>query len=109
MQALDNNNWKYFAEEKLTEEKENTQNIEAMLLDKTLSQREKNSLEEELFISKESIKWLSFRIDNNIAYKYDYLNEAYDAVISNLTFLARSKYKNFDESEKEAVDNGLKA
>lgn len=87
-EALSNDNWKYFVNRKLKEEKENLQGIEESLKYATNS-KEKEELEQSKYGLKVEIEMLEYRLKEDINYGNDYLNNAIDII----SYLASSVYK----------------
>lgn len=81
--ALENDDWKYFANKELEEEKETLNEYENMI--NSLSGNEKNEYEKLMFQSKVKIEMLEYRLKENIAYGNDYLNEAIE-MINNVSY-----------------------
>ena len=87
-EALSFDNWKYFVNRKLKEEKENLQGIEESLKYATNS-KEKEELEQSKYALKVEIEMLEYRLKENVNYGNDYLNNAIDVI----RYLASSVYK----------------
>lgn len=78
-EAISKDDWKYFVNKDLEEEKANLQSLEESL--KYVSgDREKTELENNIFSSKVAIEMYEYRLKENVSYGSDYINDAINTV-----------------------------
>lgn len=99
---IENNNWQYFVEEDINNNKESIKSIKNSLNDPSLNNNEKLNYEKELFVLEEQVKLNEYRLEKNVCYANDYLNEAINKINDSLYGMAEYKYSN-DLDYKETV------
>lgn len=77
-EAISKDDWKYFVNKDLAEEKENLQSLEESL--KYASDKDKKELENNIFVTKVAIEMYEYRLKENVSYKNDYINDAINSV-----------------------------
>ena len=93
---IENNNWQYFV------------NNDTNSLNASLSNNEKINYEKELFILEEQLKLNEYRIENDVAFGNDYLNDAINAINNSLYSMAEYQYSNdvdYQDSVKSYYEN----
>lgn len=96
--ALENDDWKYFVNKELEEEKNALNEYKNMI--NSLSGNEKNEYEKLVFQSEVKIEMLEYRLKENLVYGDDYLNEAIKTINNTSYSVISSEYV----SEKEKRD-----
>lgn len=94
---IENNNWQYFVNNDTNNINESINNIKNSL-NASLSNNEKINYEKELFILEEQLKLNEYRIENDVAFGNDYLNDAINAINNSLYGMAEYKYSNDTDS-----------
>ena len=77
-EAISKDDWKYFVNKDLAEEKENLQSLEESL--KYASDKDKKELENNIFVTKVAIEMYEYRLKENVSYGNDYINDAINSV-----------------------------
>lgn len=77
---LEDNNWQYFVNEDISEAKTDIIAIKEVLKTETLSKEQKKSYEQNLFALETKLETLEYRINNNLSYGNDYLNQAIETL-----------------------------
>ena len=104
LQAVYNDNWEYFAtseKEYLEEEITATKEI---LEESNLSEADTIEYQKMLFVNSEKLELVNYRLEEDVAYGNDYLNQAISDIENNLYAIAEYYYNDdIDESEYESV------
>ena len=95
---IDNGNWEYFVKEDINNINENIQGIQNTLNDPSLNNNERLNYEKELFILEEQVKLNEYRLEKDVEFGDDYLNDAIDAINNSLYGMAEYKYSNDTDS-----------
>lgn len=103
LKALENDDWKYLVNKDLKEEKENLENLknESSYID---SKEDQAKL---IYQSETRIEMLEYRLNNNIPYGNDYINEAIFN-ISSLSYAVK-EYEYAKDSEKDNYEYELES
>ena len=104
---IENNNWQYFVNNDTNNINESINNIKNSL-NASLSNNEKINYEKELFILEEQLKLNEYRIENDVAFGNDYLNDAINAINNSLYSMAEYQYSNdidYQDSVKSYYEN----
>ena len=104
---IENNNWQYFVNNDTNNINESINNIKNSL-NSSLSNNEKINYEKELFILEEQLKLNEYRIENDVAFGNDYLNDAINAINNSLYSMAEYQYSNdvdYQDSVKSYYEN----
>ena len=104
---IENNNWQYFVNNDTNNINESINNIKNSL-NSSLSNNEKINNEKELFILEEQLKLNEYRIENDVAFGNDYLNDAINAINNSLYSMAEYQYSNdvdYQDSVKSYYEN----
>ena len=105
---IENNNWQYFVNNDTNNINESINNIKNTLNNSSLSNNEKINYEKELFILEEQLKLNEYRIENDVAFGNDYLNDAINAINNSLYSMAEYQYSNdidYQDSVKSYYEN----
>lgn len=103
-EALENDNWKYFVNKDLEEEKGTLNEYKTIV--NSLSGNGKNEYEKLIFQSEVKIEMLEYRLKENLAYGNDYLNEAIE-MINNTSYSVKA-YEYASEKAKNNFKYELK-
>ena len=95
---IENDNWEYFVQKDINNINENIEYIKNTLNDPSLNNNEKLNYEKELFVLEEQVKLNEYRLEKEVEYGDDYLNNAIDAINSSLYGMAEYKYSNDTDS-----------
>ena len=95
---IENDNWEYFVQKDINNINENIEYIKNTLNDPSLNNNEKLNYEKELFVLEEQVKLNEYRLEKEVEYGNDYLNNAIDAINSSLYGMAEYKYSNDTDS-----------
>lgn len=106
VKALINNDWKYVANNKKEELEKQVNELESIIESNNLSNEELTNYKKEHFIAKEKLELINYRLDENIEYKNDYLNQAITNVENTLYPLAEYVYQ--QDINQDDYENILK-
>ena len=95
---IENDNWEYFVQKDINNINENIEYIKNTLNDPSLNNNEKLNYEKELFVLEEQVKLNEYRLEKEVEYGDDYLNNAINAINSSLYGMAEYKYSNDTDS-----------
>lgn len=95
---IDNGNWEYFVNQDINNINANIQGIQNALNDPSLNNNERLNYEKELFILEEQLKLNEYRLEKDVEFGDDYLNDAIDAINNSLYGMAEYKYSNDTDS-----------
>ncbi len=95
---IENDNWEYFVQKDINNINENIEYIKSTLNDPSLNNNEKLNYEKELFVLEEQVKLNEYRLEKEVEYGDDYLNNAINAINSSLYGMAEYKYSNDTDS-----------
>ena len=102
LNSLNTANWRYFVESERKDvaiELEHYKSIDSS----TLSIKEKNEYDKQVFTLEEQLRLLDYRLNENISYDEEYLNEAFDRTYYSVYDVANIKYGN-DLDEENTAD-----
>lgn len=87
-EAIENNNWKYFVNEKIKQSQEELNNYHEYLKNQSLTKKEINETKASIFQKQTEIDLLNYRLKENVPFGKDYLNIA----INNMNNSSFGKY-----------------
>lgn len=107
IQSLLNDDWKYLANLEKEEYEKKVLKYETIIENESLSEKELINYKKEHFVAKESLELINYRLEENISYKNDYLNDAISEINNVLYPMAEYIYdSNIDLDEyKDAVSS----
>ena len=111
MQAIYNDDWKYFANEEKETLEASVANYEALLETDNLSDSDRLEYNKMLYISREQLELVNYRLDEDIAFGDDYLNQAILDIENNLYAMADYLYDgdinpdDYEDIVKEHYEN----
>ncbi len=110
MQAIEKDDWQYFANLEQTQLKETISNYETLLESDSISKNDKIEYQKQLYIANEQLNLINIRLDENISYGNDYLNTAIDKINNSLYIMAEYLYSpnadnNYDDVLKTYNEN----
>lgn len=100
LQAIYQDDWQYFASEEKKNLEAQIAEYEELLEASNLSNDTKLEYYKELNVLEEKLWLVEYRLDENVAYGNDYLNEAISNIESNLYALAEYRY-NYEASRED--------
>lgn len=107
--AFANDDWKYFANKELNEEKDKL--TELNTLRPTLTVKEQQAVDIDIFTTKTNIETLEYRLKEDVKYGNDYLNEAIDVINNTSSSVilyeqaTKDEKQNYEESIKDYYEN----
>lgn len=106
--ALENENWQYVVNYELAQAKMEYEQTKSLLSDNTINDKTKKEYEYQLFSIEQKIDTLEYRLEENVNYGSNYLNDAIDVVNNNAYDVAI--YNNSqDEKEKKQYEDSVKS
>lgn len=103
LEKFKQDDWKYFLEKQKDELKERQKDIESQLSQVTI-QQEKSDLEQSLSETKQQIKILTYRLENNIKEDSSYLNVALEAYQENKQIVMHYQELNKNLNRQEELE-----
>ena len=107
VQSLLNDDWKYLANLEKEEYEKKVMEYEKIIENEKLSEKELTDYKMEHFVAKETLQLINYRLDENVSYNNDYLNDAISELNNLLYPMAEYIYDtdiNYDE-HKEIVSS----
>ena len=90
---LNSGNWRYFVEKDRKNVEEQLNNYKSTD-NSTLGKKEKLENDKQIYSLEEQLKLIDYRLNNNISYEEEYLNEAFDRAYYTTYEVASYKYNN---------------